>query len=109
MLPGRPSLLSRVREGRDFFLDQRLLLLGAVLVTGIILATWGDNRRELTRLRGESTRLSSQVEELTGRLAEANRELVALSSNPFALEKEARERLLMGRPGEYLIPIQPAR
>ncbi len=90
----------------ELLFAQRWVFLGGVLVSGVILATLGDNRRELARLNLQRKSLAFRVDTLTRELAGSNTELILLQNDSRRLERDARERLLMGRPGEFLIPVR---
>jgi cell division protein FtsB len=89
----------------ELLFAQRWVLLGGILVSGVILATLGDNRRELARLNAQRKSLALRVDTLTHELADANTEIILLQQDSRRLERDARERLLMGRAGEFLIPV----
>lgn len=101
--------ISGIRSGIELLFSQRWVLLGGILISGVILATLGDNRRELARLNSQRKSLALRVDALTRELAQSNTEIILLQSDSRRLERDARERLLMGRPGEYLIPVSELR
>ncbi len=104
-----PGLIQRIGGGlRLLWRVQQPLLVGGVFLIGLVLALIGDDRRSVQQLRADSARLTIENDRLRERLGGMNREIVRIEANPQSLESEARERLLMGRPGEYLIPVPEA-
>ena len=107
--PLKSGLVTTARFGALVWREQRLLALSAIFLTGLVMALWNSNRRTLSRLEGERTALLAETGALSARLGALNTELIRVEGDPRALEGEARERLLMGEPGEYLIPVdEPA-
>ncbi len=106
----KTGLITTARFGGWVWREQRLLALGAIFVAGLVMALWNSNRRALIRLERERIALREETGALSKTLGELNAEIVRVQGNPRALEGEARERLLMGEPGEYLIPVaEPSR
>ena len=100
MLRRRARLLAELWE------DQRALVLSGIFATGLVLAFWNGDRRELRRLAVERAALSAECTQLEGEVGAFNAEIIRVEADPTRLEREARERLLMGEPGEYLIPVE---
>lgn len=86
------------------------LLLGALGALGLAIlafALFGDQGwREVRRLRAERDHLSAQIERLTRRQEELQRQVADLKDDPQAIETRARADLGMIKPGEtvYLLP-----
>ncbi len=86
------------------------LLLGALVTLGLAIlafALFGDQGwREVRRLRAERDQLSAQIQSLTQRQEELQRQVAGLKGDPRAIEARARADLGMIKPGEtvYLLP-----
>ena len=86
------------------------LLLGALAVLGLgilAFALFGDQGwREVRRLRAERDQLSAEIQRLTLRQEELQRQVTDLKDDPRAIEARARADLGMIKPGEtvYLLP-----
>ena len=63
--------------------------------------------REWVRAREQRDAYAAEVARLEAEHADLQRERVALEAGGFAAEKAARERLLMSRPDEKVIFIEP--
>ena len=86
------------------------LLLGALAALGLgilAFALFGDQGwREVRRLRAERDQLSAEIQRLTLRQEELQRQVTDLKDDPRAIEARARADLGMIKPGEtvYLLP-----
>lgn len=90
---------------------------GKLVWLATIVAAWGcaatvfgaGGLVELMRSRSELDDLAAQVAEAEAANAALEAEIEALGNDPAAIERVAREELLLGRPGEtiYLLPTQP--
>jgi cell division protein FtsB len=104
-----PGLVQRLGGFvRLLWREQQPFLVGGVFLIGLVLALIGDDRRSLKQLRADAERITIENAQLRQRLGGMNSEIVRIGNDSAALEREARERLLMGRPGEYLIPVPEA-
>jgi cell division protein DivIC len=85
-----------------------LVVLGLGLVTVLVLSALGDNGLgEYLRLKAERDQLRAELEELQAETATLEARTDALQTDPMALERLARERYNMRRPGEEVILVRP--
>lgn len=93
------------RTKRSLWIAGSGLLLVALLVSTVA----GENgylaRR---RQRHEIQALVEQIEKIEQENARLNQKIKDLRSDPHAIEKLARERLRLGRPGEVIVTLPPA-
>lgn len=83
-------------------------LLGAGIAVLVLLTALGTNGLgEYLKLRRQRDALLQEQAALALRIADLEARLEALGSEPFALEKLARERFNMRRPGERVILLIP--
>jgi cell division protein FtsB len=79
------------------------------VLAGVALVQMGDSGVPAwRRLRAQDAQLGREVEELTTRNAELRKELQALKDDPETLERLAREKAGMRRPGEEVMVVLPA-
>jgi cell division protein FtsB len=91
---GRASLRRKIIAGAVGF-----LLLGLVLTT--IFGKKG--LLEITRARKDYAALLREIETLKQEKIRLEREIAELKANPKAVERDAREKLWLGRPEEKVI------
>ena len=101
--------LRALPRGRVWVPRAALWMAATAVLTGVALVQLGDNGVPAwRRLRTQNAQLDREVEELTARNAELRRELKALREDPETLERLAREKAGMYRPGEEVMMVQPA-
>ncbi len=87
-----------------------LWLLSAVAVAAAAAVAFdGEGLRKYRLMREQAAQLRSENAELEADIARLTREAQALSHNPAAMERAAREELRYVRPGEfvYRLDAQP--
>ena len=98
-----------VRRGRVWAPRAVLWLAGSTIVAGVVLVQLGDGGvPALRRLRSQDAELSGEVDGLVKRNAELRQELQSLKDDPETLERLAREKAGMKRPGEAVLVVLPA-
>ena len=86
-----------------------LWLAVVALVAGVVLVQLGENGLPAWRhLRAQDGQLAREVDEMTRRNEELKRDLKQLKSDPELLERLAREKAGMQRPGEAVLTLLPA-
>jgi len=81
----------------------------AAVLAGVALVQLGDSGVPAwRRLRAQDAQLGREVDELTSRNAQLRRELESLRTDPETLERLAREKAGMRRPGEEVLIVLPA-
>ncbi len=84
------------------------LAIGA-LVAGVVLVQLGDSGvPSWRRLQVQDAQLAREVEDLTTRNEELRRDLKQIKTDPELLERLAREKAGMQRPGEAVLTLLPA-
>ena len=100
-----PELLrrSRLRSGAAIF------FLGALFVAGAAAAIVGERGWfALLRKQEEAADLRAELVEVRANVDALERSVERLESDPAALERVARERLDMAKPGEIVFLLPPA-
>ncbi len=92
----------------------RTLLLGACLIVFVVLVLAGyDGSRDLARLKARETQLETRLRVTDAAINELGDRIGRLRSDPYTLERVAREELGLSRPGELVVvlpaPPDPAR
>jgi len=85
-------------------------LLGVAVVLGVLIlaAQWyWPVIRQNERMRREILRLDREIQREEELAREMNAAIRALQENPKAVERLARERLGLARPGETVIRFEP--
>ncbi len=84
------------------------LAIGA-LVAGVVLVQLGDSGvPSWRRLQVQDAQLVREVDDLTTRNEELRRDLKQIKTDPELLERLAREKAGMQRPGEAVLKVLPA-
>jgi cell division protein FtsB len=100
--------LRPVPPAADLARSTAAFLLGAGIVVVALLTALGANGLgEYLQLRQQRDHLRQQEAALLEQAAALEGRLQALRTEPFALEKLARERYNMRRPGEQIILLVP--
>ena len=103
---GAPRALLR---GRVWVPRAALWMAATTVLAGVALVQLGDNGVPAwRRLRTQDAQLGREVDTLTRRNVELRQELQALRDDPETLERLAREKAGMRRPGEEVMVVLPA-
>lgn len=87
----------------------RTLLLGACLVVFVVLVLAGyDGSRDLARLKARETQLESRLAETQAGIEDLRDRIERLKSDPYTLERVAREELGLSRSGEVVVILPPS-
>jgi cell division protein FtsB len=106
--PGGGALRTLPR-GRVWVPRAALWMAATAVLTGVALVQLGDSGVPAwRRLRAQDAQLDREVEDMTGRNTELRQELKALREDPETLERLAREKAGMHRPGEEVLMVLPA-
>ncbi len=98
-----------VRRGRVWLPRAAMWMATAAVLAGVALVQLGDSGVPAwRRLRAQDAQLGREVDELTSRNAQLRRELESLRTDPETLERLAREKAGMRRPGEEVLIVLPA-
>jgi cell division protein FtsB len=92
-------------------IGRRIVVFVVVIVALAVLigAIFGDRGYlEVRRRREAYAALSREVDEMAARNAALRREIAGLRSDPYVIEKLAREKLGYARPGEVIYLLPPA-
>jgi cell division protein FtsB len=96
-------------RGRVWVPRAALWVAATAVLTGVALVQMGDSGVPAwRRLRAQDAQLGREVDELTTRNAQLRKELQALREDPETLERLAREKAGMRRPGEEVMVVLPA-
>jgi cell division protein FtsB len=104
----------RNRRSRRVASSRRVLLWGGIGLFGVYLTFFLVFGRmgvlAHLRMSGEAERIDSEIARVRGEIGELSREVDALNRDPHTIERLARERLGMVRPGEtvFLFPDRPS-
>ncbi len=87
-----------------------VLWLGLVaLVAGVVLVQLGDSGLPAWRhLKAQDTKLAAEVDDLVKRNEDLRRDLRQIKTDPELLERLARERAGLQKPGEAVLTLVPA-
>lgn len=85
------------------------LYLAAVAALLVISAVHPQGLAKYRRLAGEERRVAGENEALRQEVERLRREAKAMSGDPSALERAAREELGYVRPGEIVFQLDPPR
>lgn len=87
----------------------RRLLLAMAFVSLTLAAVFGRHGvLDVQRYRAERDRLRAEVAAMEAEQSRLEAEVTAIREAPSALERIAREDLILGRPGESVILLVPA-
>lgn len=87
----------------------RTLLYGACLtVLAVLLLAGYDGSRDLARLKAREAQLEERLQSTEAGIAALNERISRLRSDPYTLEKTAREELGLSRPGELVVILPNA-
>ena len=105
----RPGGAFRGVRGRVWVPRAALWVAVTAVLAGVALVQMGESGVPAwRRLRVQRTELDREVTDLTRRNAELRQELQALRDDPETLERLAREKAGMRRPGEEILVVLPA-
>lgn len=87
----------------------RALLLGACAVVFVILVLAGyDGSRDLARLKSREAQLEARLRKTEASVSALRDRISRLRSDPYMLERVAREELGLSRPGEIVVILPRA-
>jgi len=105
----RPGGAWRGARGKVWIPRAALWVAATAVLTGVALVQLGEGGVPAWRqLRVQRDELDREVAELTRSNAELRQELQALRDDPETLERLAREKAGMRRPGEEILVVLPA-
>ena len=82
----------------------RALLFGACAVVFVILLPAGyDGSRDLARLKAREAQLEARLRKTEASVSALRDRITRLRSDPYMLERVAREELGLSRPGEIVV------
>lgn len=86
----------------------RTLLIGACVIVFVVLLLAGyDGSRDLARLKAREAQLEMRLRETDSAIAALGDRIDRLRSDPYTLERVAREELGLSRPGELVVILPP--
>ncbi len=104
-------LVPRLRRRREAGKPARFLWLCAGLALWAFAYTLfgADGLAGVVRTRQRAAQLEARIEQVRTQNLQLRERIRALRNDPEAIEREARERLFLARPGEtvYLLPVRP--
>lgn len=84
----------------------RVVLVGAAAAVFVILVLAGyDSSRDLARLKARESQLLTRLRGTESNIAELRDRISRLRSDPYTLERFAREDLGLARPGEIVVVL----
>lgn len=106
-IPRRNRRSRRVASSRRMLLWGGIGLFGAYLSFFFVFGRMGVLAH--LRMSGEAERIDAEIARVQGEIGDLSREVAALNRDPHTIERLARERLGMVRPGEtvFLFPPGP--
>jgi len=106
-IPRRNRRSRRVASSRRMLLWGGIGLFGAYLSFFLVFGRMGVLAH--LRMRGEAERIEAEITRVESDIGALNREVASLNRDPHTIERLARERLGMVRPGEtvFLFPPGP--
>lgn len=85
-----------------------ILVAAAVAVFAVLLLAGYDGSRDLARLKARKSQLEARLRQTEGNIAELKDRIGRLRSDPYTLERVAREQLGLARPGEVVVILPRA-
>jgi cell division protein FtsB len=85
-----------------------VLVAAAAVVFAVLLLAGYDGSRDLARLKARESQLEARLRHTEGNIAELKDRIGRLRSDPYTLERAAREELGLVRPGEVVVILPRA-
>lgn len=78
------------------------------MVFAVLVLAGYDGSRDLVRLKAREAQLEARLRQTDARIAELRERIGRLRSDPYTLERVAREEVGLSRPGEIVVILPPA-
>ena len=97
--------MKRRKKNQPNYKYKLYLLLGVFLMSSFYIITNDFGLVKLVELKREQTKLEREIHQLTKQQINLNNEISDLKTNAEYIEKIAREKFMMAKPGEKVFKV----
>ena len=98
-------ILRKHKQNKRRLKFQSIIVCSSFIISAIIIITNDFGLIQLIKLKKQKNILQQEIQTLTKQQIKLNQEIVQLNTNTEYLEKLAREKFMMAKPGEKIFRV----